>query len=168
MALSWFKDKSLSCFNLLHNYLREWHIGELKLSFVSRLLKTHIKPVNWSAEWTNANLWAILFPGNSSDWVVVLNLLATDLIPLWSFWIEVKHVKAVEVSNNTCFSSWVEWCASEFLYFLIFWIIKSLEAVPRWFIKAYLTIISSRHNVGTPWQSVWNSGVLQFSFCFCF
>ena len=67
-----------------------------------------------------------------------------------SLLVEVVDIKPVEVSYDACLSSGIEGGTSEFFDSLIFAMIKSLEAISSRFIKGYLAVISSSHNVGPP------------------
>ena len=160
-----FQWNILSSINFPYNYLWKWYISEFKLSFVFSLFKTNIKDINRSTKWSNTYFGSILFPCTSSNRIVIFNLFTTDFIPLWSFWVKVINIESVKIANHSSFSSNIK-SASKLFNFLIFWIIKSLEAVSRWLIKSNFAIISSRQNMSTPSKSIWNRWMFKFGSSF--
>ena len=159
MSLGGFKNDSLAILNSLDDDLGEWNVSKLELALVLLLLEAHIENIDWTTERTNTNLWTIRFPGNWSDWVVVLNLFAADFIPLRSFGVEIVHVESVEVTNYSSFTSCVEISTSEFLHLLVLRVVEFLEAITWWLIESDLAIVSSSQDMWTPSKSVRNSWV---------
>lgn len=150
MALSRFQNDTLAVFNSFNDHLWKWYISKFELALVLLLFEANIENINWTAKRADANLWAIRFPSNGSDRIIVFNLLAANFIPLRSLGIEIVNIEAVKVSYNGCFTSGIECCAGEFLYTLILGIVKSLEAISSLFVEVYLSIIASSQDVWAP------------------
>ena len=81
-----------------------------------------------------------------------------------SLGVEVVDVEPVEVSNDSSLACGVEGGTGEFLDLLILGIVESLEAVSRWLVESYFTIISCGQDVGSPCKSLWDAAVLQLGF----
>ena len=163
-----FQRNVLSRIDFSNNYLWEWYISKFKFSFVFSFFETYIKDINWSAQRPNSNLGSILFPWTSSNWIVIFNLFTANFIPLRSFWVKVVYIKPVKVSNYCSFASDIKRSTSKLFNFFILWIIKSLEAVPRWLIKGDFSIISCCQNVGSPSKGIWNRRMLELGSSFGF
>ena len=102
-----------------------------------------------------------MFPGNSRHRVVVFDLLAADLVPLWPLRVEVVDVEAVEVSDDGGLASGVESGASKLLDLVIFGVVETLEAVARWLVEGNLAIVAGSEDVRAPGEGVRDRGVLQ-------
>jgi len=164
MALSWFQNYPLTRVDSLDNNLCKGNICELKFAFVLLFFKAYVKNINWAAKGANANFRTIWFPSDRSNWIVILNLFAANFIPLRSLWVEVIDIETIEVSYNGSLSGGIKHGTGEFFHSLVFWVIKSLEAITSLLIEMYLSIVSSSQNVGAPCQSIGNSSMLNFGF----
>lgn len=155
-----FQDYSLTVFDSLHNNLRKRHVGEFEFPLVLLLFKANIENINRAAEWSDSDLWTVTLP---SDWgyrVVVLNLFAADLIPLRSLSIEVVNVEPIKVSHDGSLPRGIKRCACEFFDLLILGVVKSLETITCLFVEVYLSIVTASENVGAPWESIGDGGML--------
>ena len=166
VALGRLKNESLRGVNLLDDDLRKGDVGELKSSLVPGLLEAHIEDVDGTTQRSDTNPGAILLPADCSHRVVVFDLLAANLVPLWSLRVEVVDVEPVEVTNDGGLTARVEGSAGEFLDSFILGVVESLEAVTGRLIECNLSVISSRKNMGAPCKSVRNGAVLELGFGF--
>lgn len=108
-----------------------------------------------------------MFPGHSRHRVVVFDLLAADLVPLWPLRVEVVDVEAVEVSDDGGLASGVESGASKLLDLVIFGVVETLEAVARWLVEGNLAIVAGSEDVRAPGEGVRDRGVLQLVASLC-
>lgn len=159
VSLRRLENHVLTSFDPLDNNLTERNVGEFKLAFVAWFFQTHVKDVYGTAKRSNTNFWAVMFPGYSRDWVIVLDLLAANLVPGGPLWVEAKRVKAVEISNHNCLARSVELGAGKLFNALIFRVVKNAESVTRSLIESDLAVISGGNNVHTPCKAVRDCGV---------
>ena len=149
-----FKDDSLPIFDSSHKNLRKWDICEFKFALIPALLKADFEKVDGATKWSYWDFRAILSPCTCSDWVVVFNLFASDLVPLWSFRVEVVNVESIVVSDDTSLTGSVKCSTGKLLNPVIFRVIESLEAVSSRLIECDLTIVAASYNVWAPGKRV--------------
>jgi hypothetical protein len=154
VSVSGLEHNALPIFKAGHKHLRKWNVGKFKFSFVARFFKADFKNVDWAADGADAKFGSIRFPAGSSDRVVVFDLLAADLVPLWSLGVEVVDIKPVEVAYQTGFTRGIETGTCELLDFFIFWIIKPLEAVTCGLVERNFAVIATGNDVGSPAEGV--------------
>lgn len=163
MALSGLEHDPLPVLDALDDDLREGHVCELELALVLLLLEAHIEHVDGAAQGADSNLRAVTLPCDRGHGIVVFDLLAANLIPLWTLGVEVVDVESVEVTNDGSLSSGIESGTGELLHTLVLGIIEALEAVSSLLVEMDLSIVTASQNVGAPGKSIGNGGMLDLA-----